>query len=282
MTAQAELPLVEPGVYPLSLEQYHADPLKPIGGSLSSSGARRLMPPGCPALFRYEQDNPQPPKKVFDIGTAAHKLVLGDGPELVIVDALRWDTTAIKAKVTAIRADGKVPLKRAEHEQVHAMAAALRAHPIASRLLEPGSGEPEQSLLWQDPGTGVWRRARPDWIRPDAVIDYKTTTKAEPLALQKTIYEYGYHAQADWCLDGARTLGLTGDHAPFYLIFQEKNAPHIVTVVRPDYTALRIGHDLNQTALHLYAMCRETGHWPGYSEQVELISLPTWVERLYT
>ena len=45
-----------------------------------------------PATFRHELDNPPGPKKVFDLGTAVHKLVLGDGPKLTVVPGARWDT----------------------------------------------------------------------------------------------------------------------------------------------------------------------------------------------
>src|SRR5258708_26204894 len=41
------------GVYGIPADAYHADPIE--GGSLSSSGARRLLPPGCPALFRQDR-----------------------------------------------------------------------------------------------------------------------------------------------------------------------------------------------------------------------------------
>jgi hypothetical protein len=43
----------------------------------------------------------------FDFGHAAHKLVLGAGPEIVVVDAERWDTKAIKEEVAAIHAAGR-------------------------------------------------------------------------------------------------------------------------------------------------------------------------------
>jgi hypothetical protein len=55
--------ITEPGIYQMTNEEYHAD-----RGSLSSSGARKLLPPSCPALFRHAQDTPQEPKKTFELG----------------------------------------------------------------------------------------------------------------------------------------------------------------------------------------------------------------------
>ena len=70
---------------------YHGDPVP--GGSLSSTGARKLLPPSCPALFRWQQDHPVH-KDVFDFGSAAHRLVLGAGPEIALLD---YDNMRTKA-----------------------------------------------------------------------------------------------------------------------------------------------------------------------------------------
>lgn len=143
----------------LSNEAYHADKT-----SLSSSGARKLLPPSCPAKFRYEQDNPQPPSKTFDYGNAAHKKVLGNGPELVIIEHDTWNTKDAKAAVAEARARGAIPLKQHEMDMVDAMADAIRKHPLAAALLDPAYGAPEQSGFWIDGPTGIRRRVRFDWL----------------------------------------------------------------------------------------------------------------------
>ena len=281
MTAVVDEPLViaEPGVYDIPADVYHADPIP--GGSLSASGAGKLLSPSCPALFRYERDHPPGPRKVFELGHAAHKVVLGVGPELVLVDRERWDTNEVKAKVAAIRAAGGVPLKRDEWDMVHAMAAALREHPTAAALLHPDYGQAEQSLFWVDKSGGVWRRARLDWLRvrvPGRLIvpDYKTCVCAAPDGLDKVIYDRGYHRSAAWYLDAVEALGLD-EHPAFVLIFQEKTPPYLVTVVEPDREALRIGAIENRIALELYRQCTETGVWPGYADDVIPVALPGWV-----
>jgi hypothetical protein len=143
----------------LSNDGYHADKT-----SLSSSGARKLLPPSCPAKFRYEQDNPQPATKTFDYGNAAHKKVLGNGPELVVIDHDRWDTKPAKAAVLEARSRGAIPLKQAEMDMIDAMAAEIRRHPLASALLDPAYGAPEQSGFWIDEATGIRCRVRFDWL----------------------------------------------------------------------------------------------------------------------
>lgn len=268
---------VEAGVYDISAELYRSDPVP--GRSLSSTQARQLT--RCPAVYRYNVDNPQPYKAAFDFGTAAHKLVLNDGPELVVVDAERWDTNATKAEVAAIRAEGKLPLKQAAFDQVHAMAAALRVDDEAAALLEPGSGVAEQSLFWE--ADGIWRRARFDWLRHDGCgIDYKSTRSAHPLDLPAAVHSYGYHQQQEWYVDGGIALDVIDADAgrPFSFIFQEKEPPYLVTVTALDPMARQVGAHLNRVALNAYAWCREHDSWPGYLP-APLTPLPAWVERQY-
>ncbi|MFF2009140.1 PD-(D/E)XK nuclease-like domain-containing protein [Streptomyces sp. NPDC058195] len=271
---------IDPGIYPnLPMDQYHAD-----RASLSSSGARRLLPPSCPALFRHEQDNPRPPKRTFDMGNAAHRLVLGDGPELVAVEAPDWRTKAAREERDAIRAAGGVPLLADEYDQVQAMADAIRRHPVASALFAPGSGRPETSLFWRDRQTDVMRRARFDWM-PDPrngrliIPDYKTCRSAEPSALARAVDEYGYHQQADWYRAGARALGIGDEHTAFVFVCQEKTAPYLITVFEPDMAALRIAAAKNRRAINTFAECTESGRWPGYSDDIEYLSLPPYAER---
>lgn len=261
-----------PGVHEISEVDYHSDP------ALSSSGARKLLPPSCPALFKYEQENPPGPRAVFDIGHAAHKLALGIGPEIVELPYDSMRTNAAKDFDAAARAAGKVPLKAEDYAMVTAMAAALHAHPIASALIS--DGQPEASIFWDDAQSGVQRRARLDWLpamndgRP-VLFDYKTVRSADPEKFVRSIIDYGYHLQGSWYLDAAKAIGF-GDDAKFLFVCQEKVAPYLVTVIGLTEYAERIGRILNRRAIDIFAKCTETDTWPGYSDEVEYPSLPHW------
>lgn len=279
MTAVAEVAVTGPGMYDdLPEELYHADPMP--GGSLSSTGARKIIQT-CPALFRHEQLNGRPPKDVFDFGHAAHKKVLGIGLPIHEVQCTDWKTKAAQDARKAARAVGEVALLTAEVQVIEEMAAAILAHPIASALFNPAAGKPEQSLFWHDREHGINRRCRIDWLsngvegRRLILTDYKTTKSADPRSIAKDVVNYGYHQQADFYRDGAIALGLDDDPA-FVFVFQEKTAPYLVTVVQLDSVALSIGRDLNERAMATYAECLASGRWPGYSDDVELISLPNW------
>jgi len=276
MTAE----ITEPGVYDIPETDYHADPVK--GGSLSSSGARKLIAPSCPALFDWARHAGEEHANHFDFGKAAHQLVLGAGAPIARIDADSWRTKAAQAAKTAAYEAGEIPLLEKDHDRVEAMAAALTAHPVASALFR--TGKPEQTLVWRDDRTGVWCRARLDWLPSPTssgrviVPDYKSCHSADPEALSKSVAQHGYHQQAHWYLAGMRALGLADDTAAFVFVAQEKTAPYLVTVFEPDHVAMRIGAARNRRAIDVYVHCTKTGHWPAYVDGVHLLALPRWAE----
>jgi len=262
----------------LSNGDYHADKT-----SLSSSGARKLLAPSTPAHFRYEQDNPQPATKTFDYGNAAHKLVLGNGPELVVIEHDTWNTKAAKAEVAEARERGAIPLKQHEMDMINGMADAIRNHPLASALLDPAFGAPEQSGFWIDGPTGIRRRVRFDWlpsIQSGRLIipDYKTAADASDDAMQRDIAKYGYNQQADWYEEAARALGLGGQDAELLLIVQEKKAPFLINVIGIEFGSRIIGGAKNRAAINTFAECMSTGNWPGYGDEPNYLALPGYAE----
>lgn len=279
--------ITKPGVYGLPADVYHRDIV--VGGSLSASGAKLLLPPSCPAKFIWDRRHGQKTKKVFDFGAAAHREVLGAGSDVVVVagtgkDENAWRTNDDKAAVEAVRAAGKTPLTPRDAAVVADMAAALRAHPDASALLSPEYIDAEQVLVWLDEDAGIWCRAMLDGLpRRSAIrvgdrfiiVDYKSAKSVEPRALSKAMAEYGYHRQDAWYVDGVRTLGLDDDPA-FVFVCQEKEPPYLVTVVELNAEARAIGARENRLARHMFRRCMETDTWPAYAEGVISLGLPSW------
>lgn len=254
---------------------YHRHP------ALSASGAKRLLSPGCPALFKHDRDNGgRPNKRAFDVGHAAHAAVLGVGLEMVVVDADNWMTKAAKEIRDAAYAEGKCPILAKEKAAVDAMALEIRRHPLASRLLDPERGRPEVSVFWHDEKHGIDRRARFDWLtNPEAgvptlvVPDYKTTRSAEPRAFARSIFEFGYDMQAVFYSDAVIAAGLAED-VDFLFIAQETTAPYLVTVHELDDISLAVGRARVDEACALFRDCTDTGIWPGYSDDIELVGPP--------
>lgn len=264
--------ITAPGVYDVAEDEYHAHP------ALSSSGARKLLPPSCPAIFHYERENGAGHKREFDLGHAAHRLVLGVGAELHVVDAENYQTKAAREDRDAAYARGEIPLLRHEFDTVQAMAVKLGQHPRAAEVFAEG-GVAEQSLFWTDADTGVQCRARLDYFTADRIVDYKTTTNVSLGHIAKSIDNFGYHCQDDWYRTAAVELGLIEPDAQFLFVFQCKTAPYLVTVVELDDIDVKIGRDRNQMAREIFRDCTESGVWPAYSDDIERVSLPAYARR---
>lgn len=242
-----------PGFYPDIPEvDYHADRT-----SLSVSGAKTLLK--APALFKWQQDHPVH-KDVFDVGSAAHTLVLGVGAPIAVIDADSWRSKAAQEARDAARERGETPLLAADHKRVTEMADALSSHTLATRLLS--DGQPEVSAYATDEATGVLRRGRFDWLGTEILTDYKSAASSEPSAFVKAAVNFGYAMQAAWYEDLARDLGHPA--AAFAFIVQEKEAPYLVTVIELPAALVDVGRARNRRALERFRDCTESGVWPGY------------------
>jgi len=269
------------GVYEVSEGEYLADPMAHKGGSLSSTEARLLLE--SPAKFRWRREHGQEHSEDFDFGKAAHSVLLGVGAKFDVVEADDWRSKDARAARDASRAAGRVPMLAKQLPVVQAMVEAVRAHPIAGPLFDLEHGDAERTIVWPDKRTGVWRRARPDLLPhvPESgrliVPEYKTTQHAGRRAFGHTVANFGYHQQAEWYLDGVRTvLGVTDPALVF--VAQEKWPPYLVNVLELDRYAMTIGRERNRRAIDVYVSCVESGQWPGYGDEVQQASLPRWAE----
>lgn len=263
---------MEPGVYDgIPADDYHRDP-----DSISSTGLRQILPPGCPAAYRYGQSEHS---EVLDFGRLAHRLVLGDGDKFVIAPYDAFRTNEAKEWKAEQEAAGMTVIAAIAHREAQDMAAAVQAHPWAGLLFT--EGKPEQSLYWIDPETGVSCRARFDWLRDVQaerrllIPDYKTARSANPAQFAKSAASYGYAQQAAFYMDGAIALGLDRDPA-FVFVVQEKVRPYLVTVIELHPDDIEHARELNRRALRIYADCLERDQWPGHAESVVTVELPPW------
>lgn len=259
-----------PGVYDIPEDEYFAQP------GLSASGMKQLL--DSPAKFYWLQSNPQPHKDVFDFGSAAHRLVLGAGPDLEVVEFDNWMTKAAKEARTAARDEGKTPILAKDYKIVQAMADTLSEHTHAMELLDPDLGKPEQSVFWEH--HGIPCRARFDWL-PDAVSghmvipDYKTAATADREGFAKAAANFGYHIQDRFYARGAVAVGLA-ESAKVRFIVQEKEAPYLVNVIELDSEFDRIADQLIDQAFGLFQQCMEHNEWPGYGDLCSIVTPPRW------
>lgn len=264
---------------------YHADL-----GSLSSSGARALLN-GTPEEFDFNRRKPSDPNKNYDFGHAAHKMVLGIGSRLALLDPnvcghdakgnlakVPSATGEWKAAAAKARREGKLPIAKSDMEKAQTMAGKVFQHPIAGHLL--GKGQAEHSIYWHDDATGVRRRIRPDYL-PEGLsrqlcIDYKTADSANPLAFQRAVATYGYHQQQAYYEDGLLELGF--EDVGFLFIVQSKTAPYSVSICQIEPEVVELGRRLNRVALELFERCTTSGRWPGY-EGLQTVGMAGWAKK---
>jgi hypothetical protein len=197
-----------------------------------------------PAHYQEWKNNPTEQTPAMSFGAALHCSVLT--PELyksqyVIAPICDKRTSAGKAQYADFlnSSIGKDPIGAIEAGQIERISQAIFNHPLTSQLLS--QGEAEQSFFWIDPKTGLECKARPDFLRNDAIcVDVKTCENAQFHEFQKSVYSYRYHVQGAFFMDGI--FQATGIQcSDFVLIAVEKSAPYGIMVYRLDDLAIEIG-----------------------------------------
>ena len=262
-----------PGLYPdLPEDVYHGD-----RDSLSSTGVRQLVKAGGAAKFRFAEPEDN---DAFDIGAAAHTMLLRTGAAIEVVDASSWQTKDAKAAKAKARREGKTPLLVKQHAAVTRMVDAAMARPEVAELF-PAEGVAELSAYAMDPDTWVMLRARLDYgIFDDqhvTVVDYKTSKDASPAGFEKAAANYGYHVQEAHYRRVLAELGYAVDR--FVFVVQEKTAPYLTSLHEFDSAAVEAGDRVVTTGSRLFAACREADDWPGYGDHTYRMTLPAWVSR---
>lgn len=265
---------------------YHSGGIATPGPQVSQSGLKLLVPPSTPAHFQWALTHPEPPKRVFDIGRAAHTYALGVGEEMAACpdDLLAANgamtTKAAKEWMAAQRANGIVPLKPADYRMVLDMAEALVHNDAVAELLADPEKRPEVSAFAPIPdGGGLWLRGRFDLLG-GRLHDYKTTRSADPEAFRKSAWSYGYHIQ-DVAYRLLAEVALGEDPGPMWFIVQEKTPPYLCSLIQLDDKFEQLAREQLRLALDTYARCelehgdpRGPGFWPGYPAGLNTISPP--------
>jgi len=157
------------------------------------------------------------------------------------------------------------------------MGRAVYRHPAAAMLLGL-AGKAETTHMWTDASTGLECKCRPDWLTDDGsiVVDLKTTEDASPAGFRKSIAQWRYGVQAAWYTFGLEQA--TGTRPmQFIFIAVEKKPPYAVAVYAADEQMIEHGMKTAMCDLAKLADCKAADRWPGYSDQIEMISLPAWM-----
>jgi exodeoxyribonuclease VIII len=271
----------------LSNAKYHADP------AVSKSHLDQVARSPAHYWARYlDPDRVMPePTPAMVLGTALHTAVLEPhlwDKQFVVapVDAPKRPTSIQRnaakpstATLDAIQfwdafdkqAASKTVLSSDDAARIQRMADSVHQHPASSFMLDlPGTRE--ASYFWDDEETGLKCKCRPDWHSADRriIVDVKTTEDASPKGFQKSVAHWRYHVQANWY---QRPFAAAEQ---FLFIAVEKQPPFLVACYAASPAMVAAGGRVADDNLRLIATCRASGQWPGYSDQIQPIDLPTW------
>lgn len=273
-----------PGVYDIPEADYHSDPC-PVP-SLSRSIAHTLLTRSPKhAWMEHPRLNPNheaQDKKAFDIGKAAHALVLGKPlTGIVVVDAPNWRKKVDQATRDDAYAAGQIPILRHQADEVEAMAKACRAqldrHPEAREAFT--AGRPEQTLVWRE--GDIWCRVMLDELPAGGNVfyDYKTTGgSAHPDDWFRGACDYGYDLQ-----DGFYSRGITAvlkiENPVFRFVVQETAAPYALTVCEFNPMSREMAAQKAAVAIDFWTWCTRRKAWPGYPGRIAYGSAPVWEQQ---
>jgi hypothetical protein len=185
------------------------------------------------------------------------------------------DGKAKKADVES-RNPGKTIIKQAEFNAAEKIANNVRNHPRIKKYLPVSKFE--TSIFWHT--DSIQCKGRVDMYAQEygLVVDLKTTERPTHASFSKTIWEYGYHYQLAWYRRGLLALGLPVNYC--VLIAVEKSAPYGCIAYELDSDVLDIADKKIDVWLAKYKECLEKNSWPGYTQDVLVIGIPDWAEKL--
>jgi exodeoxyribonuclease VIII len=274
---------IEPGVYDISIEQYHAGP------GVSRSGVKLFMRSPLHYWHKYLNPNIKPETKpeiitsrnALDFGNAFHAFVLEKeqfAKRYIVAEKHNRVTTAGKKARTEMlqAAQGRQLLCSEAFEQIKAMAAQINASTTASALIDGALYE--KSIFWRDNESGLLCKVRPDIWRKNKmsrniIVDVKTCDDASPQAFERSIYLYGYDLQAAMIHEALHAL-YNINVMDFVFIAVEKEPPYAIGLYPLHENAIHKGIEDFKKASHDIKLCFDANNWPSYPDSI--VNLPRY------
>jgi len=236
------------------------------------------------AFYNHPRLNPQPKEEKdeskFDLGSAAHDLLLEGGKKIFVVTGFdSWKKDAAQEARAAAREVGKIPLLQKQFDLASAMTKAAKAEIRQCEELGiqdlPSEGRAEMTYIFNDEGT--WERCLVDWASNDEtiILDYKTTkVSAHPSRFSRHIGDMQYHIQHAWYRRVVQ--GVTKKRAKFVWIAQEEEPPYLCSFMGIDPMHADMAEQQVESAVKIWRRCTETGVWPGYPRRICYASATPW------
>lgn len=178
------------------------------------------------------------------------------------------------------RCEGKRIVSAADYAVTQLQLAALAANPTIAETLASGYGE--ASVFWIDEATGVFCKARPDWVHPVGergvlLVDLKTTADESPNGFGRAAARMRHHIQRAHYIAGFERA--TGLKVIDFVFAAVTSAPPVLAVpyVLTDEVAEQ-GEREREELLARFAWCEREGQWPAYGDGVQMLDFPAYAK----
>lgn len=275
---------------------YFADPCDEP--SLSQSIAKVILdhsplhaklehPRLCPVVADDAEPDAEKYVKAQAIGNAAHKILLGRGKEIDVLEYDNFRTKESKLARDLAEKAGRVVILEKHMTGAEAMVAAalsqIKRHE-ANLTFQNGTGE--VAIICED--DDVWLRSLVDWLGHDlrAVDDYKSGgVSVAPHVIGLRMIDQGWDIQAamqERILDVLDPDGRGRRRHRF--IAQENKPPYALTVCELSESVMTMGRKKLQAAISTWKVCTKLNKWPGYTTRIVVPDYPgfkekQWLER---
>ena len=278
-------------VLDMPAEQYHAIE------AMSSSGLRTL----ARSPWHYKHRQPMTPTKPMLQGTLAHcaqlephaladrYIVVPDGAPRRPTKAQLGAKNPSPESQAAIAwwasfhatAAGREIVSAEDYATTQAQLAAIKADTTLRELF--ATGYSEASVFWVDEQTGIYCKARPDWVhyidgKTVTLVDLKSTVDESPSGFGRASARMGYHLQAAHYVEGFQQATRL-DVRQFIFAAVTSAAPILAVPYALTDEIEAQGFDERRELMDRYAWCVANDQWPHYGEGIQMLDFPAYAKR---
>lgn len=179
------------------------------------------------------------------------------------------------------RSIGRQIVSFEDYELCKAQLAAVAREPELAKILRTGIGE--VSVFWVDQKTGIYCKARPDWldlsgVDPLSPLDLKTCADESKVGFGRAAARLRYDLQAAHYTAGIEAVtnrpvekfvfGAVTSQYPVLAV------PYVLTDEIRDQ-----GRDERRELMERLAWCRRENEWPAYGSGIQLLDFPAYAKQ---
>lgn len=273
--------ITNPGIFNLTMAEYLKDPC--IVPSLNAGTISCILSQSpAHAWAQHPRLNPnyqEEHEERFDLGSAAHALLLEGEDRMQLIRADSYRTKAAQEARDAARAEGKYPILEARYHDVFAMREIalqkIANCPDLSGVKLDRDGVAESVVIWQEGETMM--RCRPDWMAHDAgiTINYKTTdASSSPASWPRTMLGTGADIQA--AFEARGVLAVTKKQARVIFLVQEVYAPFACSLIALSPEFREFADSKIDCGIEVWRECMKANAWPAYQDRIAYVDPPAW------